>query len=105
MQAIADFFSLIFHWITTDLPNKSNLSIIVFKYKPFNFFYCFFYKVEYIQKIHHYVLEKQKKQKVNWSDMNFIYERKNNVIRINLNHSNNFCLYSLEKKGLVYIND
>ena len=40
---------------------KSNSSIVVFEHKVFEFFDCHhFYSTEYVQNIHHYIIEKQK---------------------------------------------
>ena len=37
-------------------------------------------------------------------NQSFISENKNNIITINLNQSNNCCLYSLKSKDLVCVN-
>ena len=36
-------------------------------------------------------------------EQGLIFENKNNIISINLNHSDKFCLYYLESKDLVRI--
>ena len=56
------FFST-FHWIIIVFFSKYNSSIIAFKYKIFELLCChFFYATEYIQNMHHCILEKQRKQ-------------------------------------------
>ena len=46
--------------------SKSNLSMVLFKYEVLELFDShLFYSLEYIQNIHHYVIEKQKLKKIN----------------------------------------
>ena len=51
--------------------SKSNLSMVLFKYEVLELFGShLFYNLEYIQNIHHYVIEKQKLKKINLAWMN-----------------------------------
>ena len=54
-----------FHWIITTFFSKSNSYIIVLMYKASDFFVCnLFFSADYIQNIHHYIIEKQKNKKM-----------------------------------------
>ena len=58
-----------FHRIITVFFRKSNFPVIVFKYKVFDFFDCHLsYNADYLQNIHHYMIEKHIKRK-QWSHM------------------------------------
>lgn len=65
IESLFFFFFLVFHVIITVFFSNFNSSIIVFKYKFFELFYCYFlYNAEYVQNIHHHITEKKKEKKV-----------------------------------------
>ena len=85
------------------------------------FFWVIFYGAVYTQNIHHHLKTKKLKiqcymdEQIAWKrggDKTFImilckkilnFESKNKIVNINLNQSNNCCLYSLKSKDLSCI--